>query len=876
MVTTVDDALETAYKVEGWEVYNEDFLAPNYRVWARKKISGKYQYQRKSGPDLAVVRYELARILVPYIALVNPSYTPAPPNAPSSLGAAAGSSSTINLTWTDASTNEVGFKIEESSNGVDFSQIATVNENTTSYPRTGLSSSTLRYYRVRSYNDAGNSAYSNTASATTSAEAIPAAPSGLAVSTVSNTVLSLTWTDNSSNETGFKVEESANGVSGWIQIDTDTASPYVRSGLTAATTYYYRVRAYNGSGDSAYSNVASGTTGDASSVSPTGYEPRMLWTGERQAVFDQMVAANHSYLTSLYLAASSTGTVNEFYGDNGLWASAAYQYTGNTTYGQKALNKLRTYYNTNLGYTDFIREQWINFAIVYEFTTPLHQQSDRDSWVATINNWATTELSYWGGADSDQGTGAAFFGIALTMLQTQAYNPMAAGFLTQIGGLDSTAGWETRSTPRDALKSYCHHSAGGVWPEGTEYSLGTVKLLIMGHECLKTFTDVDHTPEITALLDDLLTAYTLELLPGWTDCLSWGDVQLTRTSHPRDRSSLMGLLSGIGNDPLAHYVYHTHVSQNGVETTLQGATGDRPFFVHNPYATRSSVLPTAGFASGQGILYWHDTWAASGKSLFIHARPRMPYVHHEWQSFGNFQFHKNGEWIITHPQGYGLASTIGPTMNMMPVGGLSGVNEIRENTASSTGPYPYLVSRTGGAWDPNQTYQPPPEFLTEHIRTVIYLPGTTDTIIVRDYVNGVDPKALQTEAQIRNSYNTFEANQIMESPSFAPWYIHARTEPTVAGNAATWTTAGGVPVRVDAMQTPSLLDKQDLSVLWAGSGTFAASELKWQLRFDYTAGGTFVHVIQMGTPASVSLLPTGVQVGSTQVTFNASGVPTVA
>ena len=90
-----------------------------------------------------------------------------PPAAPSNLTATAASKSQINLAWTDNATNETGFKIERSTDGSNFTQITTVGANVTSYQNTGLSRSTKYYYRVRAYNGSGDSAYSNTASATT-------------------------------------------------------------------------------------------------------------------------------------------------------------------------------------------------------------------------------------------------------------------------------------------------------------------------------------------------------------------------------------------------------------------------------------------------------------------------------------------------------------------------------------------------------------------------------------------------------------------------------------------------------------------------------------------------------------------------------------
>jgi hypothetical protein len=77
------------------------------------------------------------------------------------------SSSQINLSWTDNSNNETGFKVERSTDGTTFTQIATVGANVTMYGNTGLSALTEYDYRVRAYNVGGNSTYSNIAPART-------------------------------------------------------------------------------------------------------------------------------------------------------------------------------------------------------------------------------------------------------------------------------------------------------------------------------------------------------------------------------------------------------------------------------------------------------------------------------------------------------------------------------------------------------------------------------------------------------------------------------------------------------------------------------------------------------------------------------------
>jgi len=91
-----------------------------------------------------------------------------PPNAPSGLGATANSAAQITLNWTDNATNEGGFLIERSPNGVSaWTQIGSVLNNVVNYADTTVAAGGTYYYRVRSYNAGGNSAYTSVANATT-------------------------------------------------------------------------------------------------------------------------------------------------------------------------------------------------------------------------------------------------------------------------------------------------------------------------------------------------------------------------------------------------------------------------------------------------------------------------------------------------------------------------------------------------------------------------------------------------------------------------------------------------------------------------------------------------------------------------------------
>ena len=107
-----------------------------------------------------------------------------------------------------------------------------------------------------------NSLATMTADLKVSCNPPPNAPSGLTATAVSQHQINLAWTDNSTNESGFKIERSPFSPGSWVQIATvgPGVTTYPDVGLASGTTYYYRVKAWNAAGDSSYSNEAHATT----------------------------------------------------------------------------------------------------------------------------------------------------------------------------------------------------------------------------------------------------------------------------------------------------------------------------------------------------------------------------------------------------------------------------------------------------------------------------------------------------------------------------------------------------------------------------------------------------------------------------------------
>jgi len=177
------------------------------------------------------------------------------------------------LTWTDKSASETSFTIERADDAAFTIGLTkfTVNAGTTTYTDK-IKNKQLYFYRVKATNTVGDttqypqpaigfptmsvdSAPSNIAMT----DAPPAAPTNLdATSLLGSGVVQLSWNDNSGNEQGFLLQRSTssnfnqNAASWQLGANVNT---YLNSGVTIGTRYYYRVRAFNAFGDSAWSNT---------------------------------------------------------------------------------------------------------------------------------------------------------------------------------------------------------------------------------------------------------------------------------------------------------------------------------------------------------------------------------------------------------------------------------------------------------------------------------------------------------------------------------------------------------------------------------------------------------------------------------------------
>jgi len=161
----------------------------------------------------------------------------------------------------------------------------------------------------------------------------PSDPVGLAATPLSGSIISLVWTDTSSNEESFVIERktSANPTFSAIATPSTTdIATYTDTSLDERTTYTYRVKARNSLGDSGYSNESTATTllatpANATAVAASSTLINISWT-------------NTSAFTTGYRVERKTGTGGSYvlvattplnttsYADNSVSAGTFFSY----------------------------------------------------------------------------------------------------------------------------------------------------------------------------------------------------------------------------------------------------------------------------------------------------------------------------------------------------------------------------------------------------------------------------------------------------------------------------------------------------------------------------------------------------------------------
>ena len=203
------------------------------------------------------------------------------PNAPSGVTARALSSSSIWIIWNSVSGVEGYLVFRSYSAYGEYVYIGITYS--TEFTDTGLSADTTYYYKVSAYiPDVADLPLSSYVSATTessSGSGIPDAPSGVTAQALSSSSITISW-NPVSGALGYNVYRSSSAFGSYDYIGMVYTIAYTDTELSANTTYYYKVAAFNGSYvESSQSSYASATT-ESSSIDINRWWGSYLSAGE--------------------------------------------------------------------------------------------------------------------------------------------------------------------------------------------------------------------------------------------------------------------------------------------------------------------------------------------------------------------------------------------------------------------------------------------------------------------------------------------------------------------------------------------------------------------------------------------------------------------
>jgi len=174
-----------------------------------------------------------------------------PPAPPTNLTVTMQGGPAVKLLWADNANNESSYVVERAADGVTFATMATLPAGSTNYTGNSLVAGATYTYRVLAVNGVG-AAPSNTVAISMAAPNAPSNVLATAVRSGGSARVTLTWVDNSNNETAFVIERSTDAAfTAPVRLTVNSNVVTFADTVSRGVNYYYRVQAENPFGRSA-------------------------------------------------------------------------------------------------------------------------------------------------------------------------------------------------------------------------------------------------------------------------------------------------------------------------------------------------------------------------------------------------------------------------------------------------------------------------------------------------------------------------------------------------------------------------------------------------------------------------------------------------
>lgn len=621
----------------------------------------------------------------------------------------------------------------------------------------------------------------------------------------------------------------------------------------------------------------------ADSLSPTGYRPLLTWTPERQAIWNRMRAENH------WLHAVEKATCEKLlagvpvYGERGTRCAFMYQSTGERRYALAVWDKIRTRFSDSLPDGDAMREGWIPTVLDLDVIWPALSLAQQDSAVTGALRW----MNYMLGASRPKYTGAlpvsdsdALVGVGGGLLLSNAWLGKVRPGL--IDARDSTS----RPLGRAALpigdycpsvdqvgvattiRGYTIGAEGGVWPEGSQYDVGTVSLLARYVAALEHL-GITCLDKERAFLNDYARQFAYAVSHDTAQRVIWGSMEgnprvwsgdiyriittlgvMTGTNAPDSRAAAAGIMQALWGKFGRTKNDHLHASM---------------LWYVNPYLA-GSALPEGGrYAPGKGHFYIRH----QGTLVYLGTN-RPTGVHHDGEELHDVHLYRNGEWLLTAPVDYGREGSNSLGANGVSYAGRARMAEHRAiNVRADSGPgwWATTAATKGLAVFPSRTERQP--WLTYGMRTQLFTRvGDFDAVLVRDSSHAVDPRTLP----LFDSYDDAIKKGVEQTNGETVALWHAPVEPTVSATGLTWTTPSGVPVRVLFLSdAPTRVRTHFIPTLYGRAVTAEYNQWQAQVVSDAVVRVQVV-LIGRGTPPAVSRSGNTTTIGAKRFTITSTTI----